>query len=153
MKKIIMLSFLCLFFSIRVFSSSIIPFTRFHETLRYVGNDPACQKVLNNVELEETYYSDFEPGRGGEIYLSLQNPDSGRLPIRTYLYKNGDEDRYGFANYYRPLLPMSINHHEVGLYALILNICLDGQKQAGAVVYVNGKTSCILSTPIWNYCR
>jgi hypothetical protein len=131
----------------------IAPFNHFHEELRYWGGDEACEKVLNNSAFHESLLSSFVPGQGGMIYMRLHNPSASQPPIDTYLFKDGDSDRYGFTNYYSPDISTRVNHHAVGVRGIILNICMDGQKQSAVMIDVAPNKTCIVSTHAWNYCR
>ncbi|MCX7125213.1 MAG: hypothetical protein NTU49_05560 [Gammaproteobacteria bacterium] len=152
MRLILTLGILLFSFASAAFAN-IQPINNFHEGLRYWGGGgKACAKAMKNVHIYETIFSNFNPGGGGTIYISLQNPDSSRPPINTYLFKDGDEDRYGFTNYYNPHILLRVNHRNVGLYAIILNLCMNGQKQSAIMVYLNPAKSCLLTTHAWNYC-
>ena len=152
--------FASIFIFLTLFSASvyadaaqILPFKNFREEMRYWGGDSQCEKILKNSAFHEKFLSSFVPGQGGMIYLRLSNPSSSMAPIDTYLFKDGDSDRYGFTNYYHPDVLMRVNDRWVGLRGIILNICMDGQKQSALMLDIAPNKTCIVSTHAWNFCR
>ncbi|MCX7120856.1 MAG: hypothetical protein NTZ67_03650 [Gammaproteobacteria bacterium] len=161
MRRILIFIFLFFSCSTPLFAAGIKPFQQFQEGLRYWGSDPACEKVLKNVSFHENFTSDFVPGAGGMIYLLLQNPSPDRPPITTYLFKDGDEDRYGFTNYYSPgTFSLRVDHQSLYLRGVILNICIDPEnpvitlrKQSGVMIELPSGAICMMTTHVWNFCR
>lgn len=156
LRKTIYLTMLvfCFGVSVNAIADKLIPFHNFNEGLRYWGHNSACNRVLKGAVFFEHFGSSFVPGHDGMVMVSVQNPASNRPPLTTYLFKQGDDDLYAFSVYYGPSsFPFRVNHQTLALRGVILNICMDGQKQSALMLDVPGGNDCVVSTHAWDYCR
>lgn len=138
-------------------TDSITGYKKIVETLRLIpGSSENCQSELRNTTAQGTFWYAFNTATNkGQGIALIDNLSDGLPPIKTNLWVQGDDDRYGFARYYLPAKTIFVNHsHPVGLRGIILNECMDHTVQAGLMIVLPRINQvCILATPVWNYCR
>lgn len=127
----------------------------FWSEVKYRGNPVSqCGSALQGQLFLEhfTYY--WSPIKmEGSGFVTIENAAGGVPPIDSNLFPDGDADRYGFSNYYYPAIPIAAHPNELYLRGIILNICLDGQRQSALMINLPNGKDCVVTTSVWNYCR
>ncbi len=116
------------------------------------GQNPECDAVLGYATLHAKFSYTLTTEKQSATAV-IENPSAAHAPIEAILFPDGENDRYGFTYYYSPAMPFKINRQLIGLYGIILNLCFHGGKQAGVIFDLPSGVSCMMATPVWNYCR
>lgn len=135
--------------------SSLAPSHSFWSTVQYRGNPLSqCGEALAGQLFREHFTYFWLPAKKeGSAFVTIQDLQSSAPPIDSTLFPDGDEDRYGFTNYFYPATPISVRPHVLYLRGIIMNICLDGEKQSALMINLPSGKDCLVTTPVWNYCR